>query len=122
MLELKIKGELCSKSNSRRIVSNGKFPRVIKSQKALDYEYTSSLQIQKQLGSHQTFEQSVIMEAHVYYASRRPDLDVSLLMDVLEKARVYKNDRQIVEQHLFKYLDPKDPRVIVRLSETEYKL
>lgn len=119
MLELKINGELCSKSNSRRIVKMGKFTRVIKSQKALDYEYTSNLQIKSQLGVHRTFMGPICAEFHVYYASRRPDLDISLLQDVLEHAGVYKNDRQIVEIHSFKYLDTKNPRVIARISELD---
>jgi Holliday junction resolvase RusA-like endonuclease len=95
----------------------GKHPSVIKSQKALDYEYTSSLQIQKQLGAHRTFLGPIAVEFHVWYGSRRPDLDISLIQDILEKNGVYANDRQVVELHAFKYLDKKNPRLIARISE-----
>lgn len=118
-LELTILGELCSKSNSRRIVLRGKYPRVIKSDKALNYEKISDLQLRKQLVNHRAFEGYVSMEAHVYYASKRPDLDISLLQDVLEKAGVFLNDRQIVEIHAFKYWDKENPRTIVRVKEVE---
>jgi len=119
MLELKINGELCSKSNSRRIVLRGKHPRVIKSQKALDYEYSSSMQIRSQLGAHRTFEGYVSLEIHVWYASKRPDLDISLIQDILEHNGVYKNDRQVVEIHAFKYWDKENPRVLARIREVE---
>lgn len=119
MIELKILGELCSKSNSRRIVNRGKHPRVIKSQKALDYEESSSLQIQSQLGAHETFLGYVGIEFHVWYASRRPDLDISLLQDILEKNGIYKNDRQVAEIRAVKYLDKNNPRVFVKVWELD---
>jgi Holliday junction resolvase RusA-like endonuclease len=119
MIELNILGELCSKSNSRRIVQYGGHPRIIKSQKALDYEYSSTQQIQKQLGSFRTLEGPICLEFHVYYASRRPDLDISLIQDTLEHNGIYKNDRQVVEIHAFKYLDKKNPRVIARIHEVD---
>ena len=119
MIELKVQGELCSKSNSRRIVNYGGHPRVIKSQKALDYEYSSTLQIKRQLGQQGTIEGQVSIEVHVWYASRRPDLDIALIQDVLQKAGVYKNDRQVFEIHAFKYLDKENPRVLIRIREIE---
>ena len=117
MLELKIQGELCSKSNSRRIVNRGKYPRVIKSEKALNYEESSRIQIQSQLGTHKTFLEYVGIEVHVWYASRRPDLDISLLQDILEKNGIYKNDRQVAEIRAVKYLDKENPRVLVKIRE-----
>lgn len=117
--EFKIDGELCSKSNSRRLVARGKHPRIIKSQKALDYEYSSSLQIQKQLGNHRTFQGYIGLEVHVWYASRRPDLDISLIQDILEKNGVYKNDRQVAEIKACKYLDKHNPRVVVKIWELD---
>lgn len=116
-IELNIAGELCSKSNSRQLVLRGKYPRVIKSAKALSYVKSSLLQLKTQLRARETLQKSIVMEAHVYYASRRPDLDVSLLMDVLQEAGVYKNDRCVVEIHAFKYRDVKNPRTIVRIRE-----
>ena len=116
MYEYKIDGELCSKSNSRRIVNWGGRPRIIKSQKALDYVASSLPQIARQK-KHPMLENYLSMEIHVWYKSKRPDLDVSLIQDVLQEAGVYKNDRQIVEIHAFKYWDKEKPRVLVRIHE-----
>lgn len=119
MLKLKITGELCSKSNSRRIVMRGKRPLVIKSEKALLYEESSLLQLSNQLRGFDAYEGYVRLIAHVYYSTKRPDLDISLLQDVLEKAGVYKNDRQVVEIHAFKYWDKENPRVLVEVEEVD---
>lgn len=116
MYEYKIDGELCSKSNSRRIVNYGGRPRIIKSQKALDYVASSLPQIARQK-KHKMLEDYIAIELHVWYKSKRPDLDVSLIQDVLQEAGVYKNDRLIVELHAFKYIDRKNPRIIVRIKE-----
>lgn len=121
-IELKISGELCSKSNSRRIVNFGGHPKIIKSAKALAYEQSALMQIKTQLRAHREFQKSIILELHIYYASRRPDLDVSLIQDIFEHAGIYKNDRQVVEIHAYKYLDKDSPRLIARISETDYNL
>lgn len=119
-IELKISGELCSKSNSRRIVNFGGHPKIIKSAKALAYEQSALMQIKTQLRAHREFitmKNYVCIEVHSWYGSRRPDLDVSLLQDILEKAGVYENDRQVAEIHAYKYRNVKDPKVIVRIHE-----
>jgi Holliday junction resolvase RusA-like endonuclease len=45
----------------------------------------------------------------IYYASRRPDLDESLILDLLQ-GYVYANDRQIKEKHIYWGLDKENPR------------
>jgi len=45
----------------------------------------------------------------IYYASRRPDLDPSLIFDLMQ-GFVYTNDRQVKEQHLYWGLDKERPR------------
>jgi Holliday junction resolvase RusA-like endonuclease len=45
----------------------------------------------------------------VYYASRRPDLDESLILDLMQGA-IYQNDRQVKEKHIYWRLDPENPR------------
>lgn len=83
----------------------------IKSQKALDFEKYALLQLKKIVGKHKAMEQDVVLEATIFYSSRRPDLDESLLMDILQKAGVYTNDRLIKEKHIFWGLDKDKPRV-----------
>ena len=128
MIEFTIIGELASKSNSRRIVNWGKHPSIIKSDKALQYEYNSISQLKVQLGSLETFETYIKMDVDIYYSSKRPDLDVALLMDVMQRRidkktgivifrGVYKNDRQIAICNSKKHIDRNNPRVVVRITE-----
>ncbi len=114
-MQFTIFGNLASKSNSRKLVTIGGKPAFIKSDRARSFESTAYVQIPSKfkLG----LEEPLILTARIYYDSRRPDLDVSLLQDILEKAGVYKNDRQIVELHLFKYLDKVRPRVEIEIRK-----
>ena len=114
-LSLVIHGDLASKANSRKLVTFGGKPRFIKSDKARGWEQLALMQIPQDHRIGMTGP--IRMTATIYYASRRPDLDPSLLMDVLEHAGVYKNDRAIIEQHLYKKLDPVNPRVELLLEE-----
>jgi Holliday junction resolvase RusA-like endonuclease len=58
------------------------------------------------------FEGDLRVSIQIFYASRRPDLDPSLIYDLMED-RIYKNDRQIKEQHLYWGLDKENPRSII---------
>lgn len=111
-----IQGKLVSKANSRMAVpgrtKTGKaFTRFIKSQSALDFEQSALWQLKKIVGRQKPLSGELGLEATVYYESRRPDLDVSLLMDVLEHAGVYDNDRQLHEICTYKKYDKENPRV-----------
>lgn len=95
-------GEPASKANSRRWT--GKL--FIKSKKALDYGVMFGAQcpILEPL-----MEGDLRVSIRIYYASRRPDLDASLIFDLMQ-GRVYTNDRQVKEQHLYWGLDKDRPR------------
>jgi Holliday junction resolvase RusA-like endonuclease len=93
--------------NSRRIIFRGGRPRSIKSAKALSYCDAFMLQAPKLVAP---IEGPISVTVTVWYASRRPDLDVALILDLMQKSGIIKNDRQAVEQHLFKRLDPANPR------------
>ena len=114
-LSLVIRGELASKANSRRLVTIGGKPRFIKSAKALAFEQFALMQIP--LDHRINMTGAIRMTATIYYGSLRPDLDPSLLMDILQTAGVYKNDRQITQQFLYKKLDRKSPRIELMLEE-----
>lgn len=116
-------GNLASKSNTRQLVwhrdraSGKRKPVYIKSKRALEFERAALAQL---TGKHRLgLTGPLRLEATVFYDSRRPDLDVSLLMDVLESAGVYENDRQVHEQHLYKRLDRDNPRVLVEIMELD---
>jgi len=99
-------GEPASKANSRRVVRFGNMSRLIKSQKALDYSGAFKQQCQ-QVTPLMTGDLRVTM--WIFYASRRPDLDESLILDLMQ-GLIYENDRQVKERHIYWGLDPDKPR------------
>ncbi len=106
-LSLIIFGEPASKSNSRRLVRFGSMSRLIKSQKALSYSDAFKHQVAS-LG-YEPFAGDVVVTMTIYYASRRPDLDESLILDLLQGV-TYLNDRQVKEKHIYWGLDKENPR------------
>ena len=117
--EATILGEPASKSNQRQIVRMGGRPRLIKSKKALSYARWFQLQAQHGLQTpsiDQPIEGDVLMWCRIFYASRRPDLDESLIMDALQAAAVIKNDRQIKAKVVLWALDRDKPRSEIKLA------
>ena len=99
-------GEPASKANSRRVVKIGNVSRLIKSSKALNYSDVFKQQC-RPLASLMTGDLRVTMR--IFYASRRPDLDESLILDLMQ-GLIYENDRQVKEKHVYWGLDPERPR------------
>ena len=108
-------GEPASKANSRRVVRFGGMSRLIKSQKALNYSDVFRQQCQP-LATLMTGDLRVTL--HIYYASRRPDLDESLILDLMQ-GLVYENDRQVKERHAYWGLDPENPRAEILIEKIE---
>jgi hypothetical protein len=101
-------GEPASKANSRRMVFNPKTkkPMFIKSQKALGYEKLFKQQCPV---LDELTEDDVAVAIKIHYASRRPDLDESLILDLMQE-RIYKNDRQVKKKVIEWGLDKDNPR------------
>jgi Holliday junction resolvase RusA-like endonuclease len=99
---LTILGEPASKANSRRWT--GKF--FIKSEKALKYSdmFKRQCPVLTPL-----LEGDLRVHIHIWYASRRPDLDESLILDLMQ-GHIYGNDRQVKERHVYWHLDKENPR------------
>jgi len=55
---------------------------------------------------------------HIYYASRRPDLDESLILDLLQGV-AYMNDRQVKEKHIYWGLDKERPRSEITVEKID---
>jgi len=108
-----IEGEPASKANQRKLVLIKGRMVPIKSKKALDYVKEFQRQIPK---IDPLTEDYVKVEMMIYYASRRPDLDESLILDCMQNY-VYYNDRQVKEKHIYWGLDKERPRTIIRVSE-----
>lgn len=109
---LEILGEPASKANSRKVVKFCTRTAVIKSQKARDYVDSVRKQV-KQLPKLLEGELEVRMT--IYYASHRPDLDESVILDALQ-GLVYKNDRQVREKHVSHAIDKLNPRVVIEVK------
>ena len=110
-----IEGEPASKSNSRKIVSFGKRMGVIKSEKARNYEKIFASQCPT---LDNLIESEVKVELIIHYASRRPDLDESVILDCMQ-GKIYVNDRQVKQKHIYWGLDRERPRTHVRVSPLE---
>jgi hypothetical protein len=123
-----ILSEPASKANSRKLVTFGKRPGFIKSEKARQYEATARDQIPE--NCRVMFTGDVRFTADIYYASRRPDLDESVILDVLQaeykkiggrrlctRHGVYLNDRQVKEKIVRWHLDTERPRAVITVEE-----
>ena len=110
-----IDGEPASKSNSRKIVTFGKRPALIKSEKARNYEKLFAQQCPQ---LENLIDNDVKVELIIYYASRRPDLDESVVLDCMQ-GKIYVNDRQVKQKVVHWGLDRERPRTHVRVSTLE---
>jgi len=108
-------GEPASKANSRRLVSFGGRPRFIKSDKALSYSEAFKLQVP---ALPEKLEGDLFFSAKIYYASRRPDLDESLILDLLQE-RIYANDRQVKCRFVLHGIDKDNPRAEIFICTLE---
>jgi len=121
-------GQPASKANSRKIADVGPADNrrriFIKSKQALAFERDALRQVPP--AARQRIEGPVRVTLRMWYASERPDLDESLVLDVLQdrfkghgddrvlvQAGVYRNDRQVREKHVYHGIDSLHPRVEV---------
>ena len=112
-LAFKILGEPASKANSRKMVLIAGSPRLIKSSKALSYASAFKLQAKP---AAKLLDGDVAVHIKIWYASRRPDLDESLILDLLQGV-AYENDRQVKEKHIYWGLDKHNPRCEIRVEQ-----
>jgi Holliday junction resolvase RusA-like endonuclease len=108
-IHLVVHGEPASKANSRKLVLFGKRPASIKSDKARGYARDFELQVRP---IDPLMQGELRMDIWIYYASQRPDLDESLILDLLQ-GKVYENDRQVRERHVYHHIDKANPRIEV---------
>tara|TARA_R110002020_G_scaffold92417_1_gene223805 strand:- start:3176 stop:3475 length:300 start_codon:yes stop_codon:yes gene_type:complete len=89
----------------------GKRPAIIKSKKARDYVKT----FEKQCPTLDTLvTEDLGVEITIYYASRRPDLDESVILDCMQ-GYIYKNDRQVKKKIINWALDKDNPRSEIKV-------
>lgn len=122
-----IEGQPYSKANRRRNVIIGNKRRSIKSKEALAWETQAFRQIPKT--ARMRLEGDLMLVLRCYYRTQRPDLDESLVLDVMQDrwARlssgkrilqwegVYRNDRQVRQRWTEHHIDKLRPRVEVEV-------
>jgi hypothetical protein len=121
VIKFTVYGEPCSKANSRRLVTIRSKPAFIKSKKALAYVndfHVQCPQLQPPISG------DVAVRMTIYYSSRRPDLDESLILDCMQSVKqkktvlrnnIYLNDRQVKEKHIYWGLDKENPRTEIEV-------
>ena len=146
MIRFVILGEPASKANSRVLSTIGpkhaKRTILRKGDKALSYERDALRQIPS--AARQRLEGPVRVTLRIFYASERPDLDESIVLDVLQdrwgkppkdialraagiptrtlvQPGVYRNDRQVREKHVFWDLDRVNPRAEVLVEALQWQ-
>ena len=108
-------GEPASKANSRQLVTIKGRPAFIKSKKARDYVKAFDGQCP---ALDPLIEADVSVTMTVSYKTRRPDLDESVVLDCMQN-KIYKNDRQVKEKHIYWGLDKENPRCEIEVAEIE---
>jgi len=106
-----VKGEPASKANSRRAATLRGKRAFIKSKKALDYVRVFQLQCPR---ISPLMEEDIEVEMTIYYASRRPDLDESVILDCMQ-GLVYSNDRQVKSKIIHWGLSKSNPRAEIEV-------
>ena len=109
---LTVQGEPASKANSRQLVLIKGRMVPIKSKKALSYMRTFDQQCRI---LDPLMDEDLAIAMKIYYKTRRPDLDESLILDLLQ-GRVYKNDRAIKLKYVEHGLSKDDPRVVMAIG------
>lgn len=135
MIAFTLYGEAASKANSRKLVTIADRPAFIKSAKARTFEADALRQIPP--AARLRLEGPVRVMLRMFYATERPDLDETVVLDVLQdrwgkapkgrngerigtrpllQAGVYRNDRQVRQKVVVHGIDRNNPRVEVRVE------
>jgi Holliday junction resolvase RusA-like endonuclease len=110
-----IDGEPASKANSRIISMRAGRIFNVKSQKALSYlaNFRQNCPVINPL-----LTGAVKVDIVIRYASWRPDLDESLILDAMQ-GLIYVNDRQVVWKNVVRGLSSPSPRCAINVSSVE---
>lgn len=117
-MKFTIQGAVPSKSNSYKLTNRGKFASMYKAKGLKAYEKMFYLQVPAEARGVE-LKGLLKVFLSVYYTSNRLDLDNSakIILDCMQDAKVMKNDRQVVELHMYKHIDKKNPRVEIEVKE-----
>lgn len=111
ILSFTISGEPASKANSRKLVRFGSRPAIIKSDKARSYAEDFRIQCPR---LDPLIDHDIYLVIDIWYASRRPDLDESVILDAMQ-GYIYRNDRQVKKRLTEWHLDRENPRATIQV-------
>jgi hypothetical protein len=130
-VEFVVYGEAASKANQRRLVKNKKTGKsmFIKSDKALTYAEDFTRQCPQ---IDPPISEDIKVTMTIFYASRRPDLDESVILDCMQSVttkhptikrerivvrnNIYLNDRQVKHKDIKWGLDKDNPRTEIKVE------
>jgi Holliday junction resolvase RusA-like endonuclease len=110
LVRFKVLGQAPSKSNTYKIVKQGKFSSLAKTDATKKYEESFFLQCAARNLRLKRFE----LHVDVYFRSNRSDLDNSLkiVLDCLQSCKAIRNDNGCVKIVARKFIDKENPRVL----------
>ena len=87
----------------------------------MDYKESFENQAkEKKLYQDVLIEDDIELIVDVWYKSRRPDLEIELIQDIMQGI-IYKNDRQIKKKIAERFLDRDNPRARIRIKKYNAK-
>ena len=110
-----ILGVVYSMKNSKTLSTRQGKPRIIKNWKARHFEEDFIAQVPLH-ARNLRLSGPLRCIVTVYYPSNRQDLDAAIVYDLLQKAGVIQNDRQIIEKHEYRRVDRNKPRVEIHVE------
>jgi hypothetical protein len=113
LVKFTIYGDTISKANNRRLITVRGMPRFILSKRAVEYlaKFESQCVVLPQ-----KLEGDLGADIDIFYGSKRPDLDESLILDAMQ-GKIYDNDRQIKVKNIRWHLDRALPRAFIQVWE-----
>ena len=117
-VRLTILGQPCSLKNSRDQIPNPRAPGKwisVPGKTARQYlrDFNKQAPILQPL-----IECDVSVTIRIFYSWNGPDLDEALILDAMQK-RIYKNDRQVREKHVYHAIDKDNPRAEIIVAPRE---
>jgi hypothetical protein len=109
-----IRGEPTARSQMHDVLMTDGVARLIKSRPARLWQNAALAQLLNRRPAR-PLTVELALECRILAATPRNDHDDALLLEVLERAAIIANARQIREKHVFAAVDRADPRLLVRL-------
>lgn len=119
-VELTILGQPASMKNSRQLIRSPRTGKVMPILSEAARTYVRDLKWQVPV-RHPLLAGRLRATITIWYRSERPDLDEAIILDALQ-GRIYENDRQVREKHVFHRIDRNNPRAHVVIEPLQAEL